>query len=211
MDHVYINKHPIVQDRLTRLRNKATRPKNFRQYLSEIGIFLAVDATQNLPTYQKTVETPLCDYKGALLEASAPLIVPILRAGLALSEPLSSIMPDADIAHIGLYRDHDTKEAIEYLNKLPSNLDRPIFLVDPMLATANSMIAALTILVNQGADIDNIRIVTLLCAPEGLDKLRQIYPTISVYTAAIDSHLDNNAYIVPGLGDAGDRYFGTDH
>ena len=210
MDNVHVNTHPIVRDRLSRLRDKETNAQNFRQCLSEIASILSVDATRNLPTYSKTIETPLCEMDGDLLDDTAPLIVPILRAGLALSEPLSKLLPNADTGHIGLARDHDTHEPIEYLNKLPSDLDRPIFVVDPMLATAGSMIAALDILVDSGADVKNIIIITLVCAPEGIEKLRQKYPSIAIYTAAVDSHLNDDAYIVPGLGDAGDRYFGTE-
>lgn len=210
MDNVHVDTHPIIKDRLTRLRNKETRPKNFRQYLADIASILSIDATRNLPTLDKKIETPLCETQGALLNDKTPLIIPILRAGLALSEPLSELLPHADIGHIGIKRDHDTHEPVEYLNTLPANLDRPIFLVDPMLATGGSMIAALDILVQQGADINDITIITLVCAPEGISALRRKHPTIPVYTAAVDSHLDGNAYIVPGLGDAGDRYFGTE-
>lgn len=211
MKNVHINQHPIVVDRLTRLRNKSTRPKNFRQYLNEIGVFLSIDATRTLPTVPKTIETPLCECEGRLLNEQSPLIVPILRAGLAISEPLSTIIPDADIAHIGLYRDPNTKEAIEYLCKLPNHLDRPIFVVDPMLATSHSMLKALDMLCERGAKTQDITIITLVCAPEGLQNLRDKYSDINVYTASIDDRLDHNAYIVPGLGDAGDRFFGTDH
>jgi uracil phosphoribosyltransferase len=210
MDNVHVNTHPIVRDRLSRLRNKETNAQNFRQCLGEIASILSVDATRNLPTYSKTIETPLCEMDGDFLDDKPPLIVPILRAGLALSEPLSKLLPNADTGHIGLARDHDTHEPIEYLNKLPSDLNRPIFVVDPMMATAGSMIAALDILVDRGADVKNIIIVTLVCAPEGIEKLRQKYSSIAIYTAAVDSHLNDDAYIVPGLGDAGDRYFGTE-
>lgn len=210
MQNVSINSHPVVQDRLTKLRNKATRPKTFRACLNEIATFLAVDATQNLPTYSKTIETPLCEMEGRLLDEKNPLVVPILRAGLALSEPMLNIIPHADTGHIGLARDHETHQPVEYLNKLPSNLDRPIFVVDPMLATAGSMIKTLDILVESGANVSEITIVTLVCAPEGVEKLRSKYPDIPVYTASVDSHLNEDAYIVPGLGDAGDRYFGTE-
>ena len=209
MKNVFINEHPIVQDRLTKLRNKATRPKTFRQCLNDIALFLSIDATKNLPIYQKTIETPLEETDGTLLEEVNPLIVPILRAGLALSDSMQTVIPNADTGHIGLYRDHDTHEPHEYLNRLPEDLDRPIFVVDPMLATGGSMIATLDILIESGAKASNITIVTLLCAPEGIEALRKGYPDIAVYTAAIDSHLNENAYIVPGLGDAGDRYFGT--
>lgn len=209
MQNTYINTHPIVQDRLTKLRNVATRPKRFRQCLNDIAIHLAIDATSTLPTYVKTIETPICETEGTLLTETNPLIVPILRAGLALSESLQSILPNADTGHVGLARDHDTHEPVEYLNKLPSDLNRPIFVVDPMLATGGSMIATLDILIGNGAKVDDIIIITLVCAPEGLENLRVKYPGIPVYTAAVDSHLNDDAYIVPGLGDAGDRYFGT--
>jgi len=209
MKNIHINTHPIVQDRLTKLRNVATRPKTFRQCLNDIALHLAIDATANLPTYKKTIETPITETEGTLLTEVNPLIIPILRAGLALSESLQTILPNADTGHIGLARDHDTHEPVEYLNKLPSDLNRPIFVVDPMLATGGSMIATLDILMNAGAKAENIIIITLLCAPEGVNNLRQKYPDIAIYTAAIDDHLNEDAYIVPGLGDAGDRYFGT--
>ena len=209
MKNIHINTHPIVQDRLTKLRNKATRPKTFRQCLNDIALFLAIDATANLPTYTKTIETPLEETEGVLLEEVNPLIVPILRAGLALSTSLESIIPNADTGHIGLYRDHETHEPHEYLNRLPQDLNRPIFIVDPMLATGGSMIATLDILVESGAKVKDMTIITLVCAPEGIEALHRHYPDIPVYTAAVDSHLNDNAYIVPGLGDAGDRYFGT--
>lgn len=210
MHNVFINTHPIVQDRLTKLRNIATRPKTFRACLNDIALFLSMDATASLPTYTKTIETPLQKTKGTLLKEINPLIVPILRAGLALSDTLQTILPNADTGHVGLYRDHDTHEPVQYLNRLPSDLARPIFLCDPMLATGNSMIATLDILVECGAEINDITIITLLCAPEGITALRKKYKDIPVYTAAIDDHLNENAYIVPGLGDAGDRYFGTE-
>ena len=209
MKNIFINHHPIVQDRLTKLRNKATRPKTFRQCLNDIALFLAMDATAHLPTYTKTIETPLTDMEGTLLAEVNPLIIPILRAGLALSGSLEIILPNADTAHIGMARDHDTHEPVEYLNKLPRDLDRSIFVVDPMLATGGSMIATLDALVEKGADSDNIILITLVCAPEGIETLRAKYPSIPLYTAAVDSHLNEDAYIVPGLGDAGDRYFGT--
>ena len=209
MTNTYINTHPIVQDRLTKLRNKATRPKTFRDCLNDIALFLAMDATQNLPTYSKTIETPITEMEGILLTETNPLIVPILRAGLALSESLQRIIPNADTGHVGLARDHETHQPIEYLNKLPSDLNRSIFVTDPMLATGGSMIATLDILISVGATVENICIITLLCAPEGIEALRVKYPNIRLYTAAVDSHLNDDAYIVPGLGDAGDRYFGT--
>lgn len=209
MEKIYINNHPIVRDRLTRLRDKNADCQTFRQCLNDIALFLAMDATAGLPLEEKVIETPLCKMDGVALAGAKPLIVPILRAGLALSESLQRVIPNADTGHIGLYRDHETHEPHEYLNRLPANLDRPVFVVDPMLATAGSMIATLDILVKSGADIDTVVLITLVCAPEGIAALRKKYPRVPVYTAAVDSHLNDDAYIVPGLGDAGDRYFGT--
>lgn len=209
MKNIHVNTHPIVQDRLTTLRDKNANSQTFRQCLNDIALFLAVDATKKMSTKDKQVETPLAPYDGVEL-TNIPLIIPILRAGLALSESLQSIIPNADTGHIGLARDHDTHEPVEYLNRVPSDLARPIFVVDPMLATGGSMVATLDILVKQGVDVNDITIITLVCVPEGIANLRKNYSTIPVYTAAIDSHLNENAYIVPGLGDAGDRYFGTE-
>lgn len=209
MKNTHINTHPIIQDRLTTLRDKNADNQTFRQCLTDIALLLGVEATKNLRTKFRAVQTPLTSYDGVALDGN-PLIVPILRAGLALSEPLQTLLPHADTGHIGLMRDHETHEPVEYLNRLPSNLSRPIFVVDPMLATGGSMIATLDILVKQGAKVDDMTIVTLVCAPEGIEKLRVKYPDIPVYTAAMDDHLNENAYIVPGLGDAGDRFFGTE-
>jgi len=207
--HTYINAHPIVFDRLTTIRDKNTNSQKFRQCLNEIALFLSMDATANLPICSKTIETPMAEMNGVVLDDVNPLIIPILRAGLALSDGLQTILPHADTGHIGLYRDHETHEPVEYLNKLPSDLNRPIFVVDPMLATGHSMIKTLDVMIDAGAKADDITIITLLCAPEGLVELRKTYPDVPLYTAAIDECLNENAYIIPGLGDAGDRYFGT--
>jgi uracil phosphoribosyltransferase len=209
MKNIHLNTHPIVQDRLTKIRDKGTSNADFRKYLSEIAVFLCTDATQNMRTTPVTVETPLTSYDGVELNGT-PLIIPILRAGLALSEGMARLLPQADTGHIGLARDEETHEPVEYLVRLPKKMDRPIFVVDPMLATGGSMIATLDILIREGTKIEDIVIVTLLCAPEGIKALQEKYPSIPVYTAAIDDHLNENAFIVPGLGDAGDRFFGTD-
>lgn len=208
--NVFINTHPIVRDRLSKIRDKNTPAEAFRKYLSEIAIFLGVDATRDLKTRPQTIETPMQKMEGVSLSAASPLIVPILRAGLALSEGLHRLLPHADNGHIGLYRDEETKKPVEYLVRLPKNLDRPVFVTDPMLATGHSMVRTLDILVEKGVGLTDLAVITLLCAPEGLRELRRYYPAIPVFTAAIDSHLNDDAFIVPGLGDAGDRYFGTD-
>jgi uracil phosphoribosyltransferase len=208
MKNTFISTHSIIKDRLTLLRDKNTNFQTFRTALNDIATILGIEATRDLPLEPLHIETPLASHQGHAL-ASRPLIIPILRAGLALSESLNRILPHADTGHIGLYRDEETHKPVEYLVKLPSELNRPIFICDPMLATGHSMIKTLDILCNKGAKPQNVIIVTLLCAPEGLEELRKFYPDSPVYTAAIDSHLNENAYIVPGLGDAGDRYFGT--
>jgi len=208
-EKVFVNSHPIVQDRLTILRDKETPSHIFRKSLNDIALFLSIDATASLSVSDHDIDTPLQAMKSPRLVGDNPLIIPILRAGLALSEPMQQIIPHADTGHIGLYRDHETHLPVEYLNKLPSHLDRPMFVVDPMLATGHSMIKTIDILIEKGASVDNIIIVTLLCAPEGIELLQSKYSNIVIYTAAIDNCLNENAYITPGLGDAGDRYFGT--
>lgn len=201
--------HPIVKDRLTVLRDRNTSCQNFRMALNEIARFLAVEATKNLPLTSKNIMTPITDMKAPVLDGAAPLIIPILRAGLGFSTAFNEIMPEADTGHVGLYRDEETKRPVQYLVKLPSDLNRPIFVVDPMLATGHSMIATVDVLVSAGAKPEDICCSVLLAAPEGIKAMRQAYPTMPVITAALDSHLNDKAYIVPGLGDAGDRYFGT--
>lgn len=208
--NVYISTHPIVQDRLTKIRDKNTSSEDFRTCMSQIATFLGVEATSHLKTNPHTVETPLEGVEGVRLASDSPLIIPILRAGLALSEGLHRLLPQADNGHIGLYRDEETKKPVEYLVRLPKNLKRPVFVTDPMLATGHSMIRTIEILIERGVALGDISLITLLCAPEGLKELRRFYPDLPVFTAAVDKYLNENAFIVPGLGDAGDRYFGTD-
>jgi len=200
--------HPLVQHKLTYLRDKNRSTKGFRQILNEIGMLLAYEVTRDLPLEPVTIETPLQPMQGQQIQGKKLVLAPILRAGIGFLDGMLSLVPSARVAHIGLYRDPDTLEAVEYYFKAPSDLaDRTVLVLDPMLATANSAIAALDRLKARGAS--DLRFVCLLAAPEGLAKFQAAHPDVPVWTAAIDSHLNDHGYIVPGLGDAGDRMFGT--
>ncbi|AIQ91090.1 MULTISPECIES: uracil phosphoribosyltransferase [Methylobacterium] len=200
--------HPLVQHKLTHLRDKNRSTKGFRQILNEIGMLLAYEVTRDLPLEPVTIETPLQPMEGRQIQGKKLVLAPILRAGVGFLDGMLSLVPSARVAHIGLYRDPETLEAVEYYFKAPSDLaDRTVLVLDPMLATANSAIAALDRLKARGAS--DLRFVCLLAAPEGLAKFQAAHPDVPVWTAAIDSHLNDHGYIVPGLGDAGDRMYGT--
>jgi uracil phosphoribosyltransferase len=200
--------HALVQDKLTYLRDKNRSTKGFRQLLNEIGMLLAYEVTRDLPLEPVTIETPLQPMEGRQIQGKKLVLAPILRAGVGFLDGMLSLVPSARVAHVGLYRDPDTLEAVEYYFKAPSDLaDRTVLVLDPMLATANSAIAALDRLKARGAS--DLRFVCLLAAPEGLAKFQAAHPDVPVWTAAIDSHLNDHGYIVPGLGDAGDRMYGT--
>jgi len=200
--------HPLVQHKLTYLRDKNRSTKGFRQILNEIGMLLAYEVTRDLPLEPVMIETPLQPMQGQQIQGKKLVLAPILRAGIGFLDGMLSLVPSARVAHIGLYRDPDTLEAVEYYFKAPSDLaDRTVLVLDPMLATANSAIAALDRLKARGAS--DLRFVCLLAAPEGLAKFQAAHPDVPVWTAAIDSHLNDHGYIVPGLGDAGDRMYGT--
>lgn len=210
MQNVFVSGHPLVKDRLARLRDKDAPVHEFRRYVHEISQALAYEASATLATRDVTVMTPLTQTKGQMLAGDMPvLVVPILRAGLGLVSGFETLFPDYHMGHIGLYRDEATKLPVQYMTKLPKALDRPIFLVDPMLATGHSTAKAVEILLAAGARISDIRAVTLISAPEGISYVHGVYPDLKIYTAALDSHLNEHAFIVPGLGDAGDRLFGT--
>lgn len=200
--------HPLVQHKLTYLRDKKRSTKGFRQILNEIGMLLAYEVTRDLPLEPVSIETPLQSMEGRQIQGKKLVLAPILRAGVGFLDGMLSLVPSARVAHIGLYRDPDTLEAVEYYFKAPSDLaDRTVLVLDPMLATANSAIAALDLLKARGAS--DLRFVCLLAAPEGLAKFQMAHPDVPIWTAAIDSHLNEHGYIVPGLGDAGDRMYGT--
>jgi uracil phosphoribosyltransferase len=200
--------HPLVQHKLTIMRNKETSTASFRRLLREISLLLCYEVTRDLELTTTQIETPLQPMEAPTLEGKKLVFASVLRAGNGLLEGMLDLVPAARVAHIGLYRDHDTLEAVEYYFKAPQDLgDRLVIVVDPMLATANSAIAAVDRLKRRGAT--NLRYLCLLAAPEGVKRFTHAHPDVPVVTAAIDSHLNEKGYIVPGLGDAGDRMYGT--
>lgn len=208
IEGVHVVDHPLVQHKLTLMRQKDRSTKSFRQLLNEIGILLCYEVTRDLPLEFVEIETPLTSMQSPIIAGKKLVFAPILRAGVGFLDGMLELVPAARVAHIGLYRDPETLQAVEYYFKAPSGLaDRMIIVMDPMLATANSAIAAVDRLKERGAR--DLRFVCLLAAPEGLRKMRDAHPDVHVWTAAIDDHLNDHGYIVPGLGDAGDRMFGT--
>jgi uracil phosphoribosyltransferase len=200
--------HPLVQHKLTIMRNKETSTAGFRRLLREISLLLCYEVTRNLELTTTRIETPLESMDAPVLEGKKLVFASVLRAGNGLLEGLLDLVPAARVAHIGLYRDHETLEAVEYFFKAPSDLgDRLVIVVDPMLATANSAIAAINKLKERGAT--NLRYLCLLAAPEGIERFTRAHPDVPVFTASIDRMLNEKGYIVPGLGDAGDRMYGT--
>ena len=200
--------HPLVQHKLTIMRNKETSTASFRRLLKEISHLLCYEVTRDLQLTTKRIETPLEPMDAPTLEGKKLVFASVLRAGNGLLEGMLDLVPAARVAHVGLYRDHDTLEAVEYYFKAPSSLeDRVTIVVDPMCATANSATAAVEKLKERGAR--DLRFVCLLAAPEGLRAMHAAHPDVPIFTAAVDSRLNEKGYIVPGLGDAGDRMFGT--
>lgn len=200
--------HPLVQHKLTIMRDKETSTATFRRLLKEISLLLCYEVTRELDLTTKTIETPLQTMEAPILEGKKLVFASILRAGNGLLEGMLDLVPAARVAHIGLYRDHETLQPVEYYFKAPEDIvNRLVIVVDPMLATANSAIAAIQKLKDRGAT--NIRFLCLLAAPEGIERFTKAHPDVPVFTAAIDDHLNEKGYIVPGLGDAGDRMYGT--
>ena len=207
MSNVYESKHPLVLHKLSRLRDINTQPKKFRELVREIAALLAYEATSDLATTPRELETPLEKITGQELKEKIGL-VPILRAGLGMVEGVWGLMPSAEVWHIGLYRDEDTLRPVEYYNKLPTEPTVSVCLIlDPMLATGGSATATAEVLKKWG--VKKIKFVGLIAAPEGIKAMQDQHPDIDIHIAAIDDHLNDKAYIVPGLGDAGDRQFGT--
>ncbi len=205
---VTVVEHPLIQHKLTIMRDVETSTGSFRRLLREIAALLCYEATRDLKLTTTTIKTPLAEMQAPVLAGKKLVFASILRAGNGLLEGMLDLVPAARVAHIGLYRDHKTLQAVEYYFKAPEELgDRVVIAVDPMLATANSAIAAIEKLKQRGAK--DIRFVCLLAAPEGIEKFRAAHSDVPVVTAAIDSHLNEKGYIVPGLGDAGDRMYGT--
>ena len=207
MQGVTVVDHPLVQHKLTLMRDKTLSTKNFRELLNEIGMLICYEVTRDLPLELVDIETPLAPMKAPMIAGKKLTFAPILRAGVGFLDGMLALVPSARVAHIGLYRDPLTLQAVEYFKAPPDLSDRTVILMDPMLATGNSACAAAALLKSRGAR--DIRFVCLLAAPEGIAQFQQEHPDIPIWTAAIDEKLDDHRYIVPGLGDAGDRMFGT--
>ncbi|MBP1871413.1 Uracil phosphoribosyltransferase [Ensifer adhaerens] len=208
MDGVTVIDHPLVQHKLTIMRKKETSTAGFRRLLREISTLLCYEVTRDLELTMERIETPMQEIDAPVLEGKKLVFASILRAGNGLLEGMLELVPSARVSHIGVYRDHDTLEAVEYFFKAPESLsERLIIVVDPMLATGNSSIAAIDKLKERGAK--NLRFLCLLAAPEGIRNFQAAHPDVPIFTASIDSHLNELGYIMPGLGDAGDRMYGT--
>ena len=208
MANVYELKHPLIQHKLAILRNKDTGVKEFRELVGEIAGLMCYEATRNLPTVEVEVETPVATAKCRMLAGKKLAIIPILRAGLGMVDTMVDMIPSAKIGHIGLYRDPETHLPVEYYCKLPEDIEsRQVYVVDPMLATGGSAVAAINFLKARGCR--NIIMMNIIGCPEGIKAVTQAHPDVDLYIAAIDEKLNEHAYIVPGLGDAGDRIFGT--
>jgi uracil phosphoribosyltransferase len=208
MSNVNVVEHPLVQHKLTLMRDKTVSTKGFRQLMNEIGMLLCYEVTRSLPLELVEIETPLAKTMKPTIAGKKLVFAPILRAGMGFLEGMLNLVPSARVAHIGLYRDPKTLEAVEYYFKAPTDIaDRLVIVMDPMLATANSAVAAISRL--KGRGVKDLRFVCLLAAPEGIKHLTEAHPDVEIWTAAIDERLNDHGYIVPGLGDAGDRMFGT--
>ena len=208
MSTVHIIDHPLITHKLSIMRNKKTGSKDFRELLGEIAMLMGYELTRDLPLEDVTIETPITKMKAKMISGKKLAIVPILRAGLGMVDGLLELVPVAKVGHIGLYRDPDTHNPVEYYCKLPNDIEgRIVILVDPMLATGGSACDALAMLKKHGCR--NIRFMALVGAPEGAKRVQHEHPDVDIFIAALDEYLNDHAYIVPGLGDAGDRIFGT--
>ncbi|ALV21697.1 MAG: uracil phosphoribosyltransferase [Carnobacterium sp.] len=208
MGKFHVINHPLIQHKVTILRNKETGTKDFREAVNEIARLMAYEVSRDMPLQDVEIETPLVKTTQKHLAGKKVAIIPILRAGLGMVDGILDLIPAAKVGHVGMYRDHETLEAVEYFIKLPTDIqDRQLFVVDPMLATGASAIAAIEALKKRGAS--SIKFVCIVAAPEGVKALEEAHPDVDIYTAALDEKLDENGYILPGLGDAGDRLFGT--
>ena len=208
MSKVHIFDHPLIQHKLSIMRQKDTGCKEFRELLDEISMLMVYEVTRDLPTAEIEIETPICGMKTKMLAGKPIGIIPILRAGLGMVNGILNLIPNAKVGHIGLYRDPDTLEPVEYYCKLPHDAEhRQLIVLDPMLATGGSASAAISFIKQRGCN--NIRLVNLIAAPEGIARVQKDHPDVDIYVAACDEKLNDHGYIVPGLGDAGDRLFGT--
>lgn len=208
MGSVHVLDHPLIQHKLAILRNQDTGVKEFRELVGEIAALMCYEATRNLPTEEVEVQTPVAMAKVRMLAGKKLAIVPVLRAGLGMVDTMVALIPSAKVGHIGLYRDPETHKPVEYYCKLPDDIsNRQVFVVDPMLATGGSAVAAIDFLKEHGCK--TITLMNIIGVPEGIQAVQEAHPDVDVYLAAVDDHLNEHAYIVPGLGDAGDRIFGT--
>ena len=208
MGTVHVMDHPLVAHKLTIMRDKNTSVKDFRELVSEIGMLITYEATRDLPLTTKQIETPICEAEMPTLAGKKIAVVPILRAGLGLVDGVLRMVPSARVAHIGMYRDEETLEPHTYFCKTPKDIaERDILIVDPMLATGGSADAAISEMKKRGCK--NIKLMVLVAVPEGIERIQKNHPDVDIYCGAVDSHLNERGYIVPGLGDAGDRIFGT--
>ena len=205
---VHIFDHPLIQHKLAILRDENTGVKEFREIVSEIASLMCYEATRDLPTEEVTIKTPVATGKFKTLAGKKLAIVPILRAGLGMVDGILTLIPSAKVGHIGLYRDPDTLEPVEYYCKMPSDIaERDVIVLDPMLATGGSASAAIQFIKNN--EVKHIKLMNIIAAPEGVERIRKDHPDVAIYCAALDEKLNDHGYIVPGLGDAGDRIFGT--
>ena len=208
MSKVYVMDHPLIQHKVGIIRREEVGSKDFRQMISEIAMLMCYESTRNLKLQDVKIKTPICETTVKELAGKKLAVVPILRAGLGMVEGMLAIIPAAKVGHIGLYRDPETLEPVEYYCKLPSDCnEREVYVVDPMLATGGSCVAAIQMLKEKG--VKNIHFMCIIASPEGVERLQKEHPDVDIYIAALDEKLNDHGYIVPGLGDAGDRIFGT--
>lgn len=207
--NLHVADHPLILHKLSQMRDVTCDQARFGALLRQIALLMAYEVTRHLPVTTRKITTPLTVMDAPVLAGEEPVIVPILRAGMGMAAGLQELMPGARVGHIGLYRNEKTHEPVEYLVKLPDPKGKFFILVDPMLATGHSARYALDVMVKRGVDIGKVRFMALVAAPEGVKAFQEAYPQVPVYVASLDDHLNDKAYIVPGLGDAGDRLFGT--
>lgn len=208
MSKVVVTDHPLIQHKLTLMRQVSTGSKDFRELLTEISMLMAYEVTKNLPLEEVEIETPIVKTTSKVIAGKKLGIVPILRAGLGMVDGFVKLIPNAKVGHVGLYRDPETLKPVEYYSKFPKDIEeREMIIVDPMLATGGSAVAAIDVLKANGAT--NIKLVNLVAAPEGIEEVQKYHNDVDIYVASIDEKLNDHGYIVPGLGDAGDRIFGT--